>query len=302
MAQHRQLRLLGRECRLRLPRLLLGWACLVSWQSRAHAQQGAASAPPASTLPAGKISQKPAEQAGTPQPSAERAAPVSDDSLSAREVESQTQLAVQHPGVLIDRVVAVVNGEVILESDVDEERRLVAFQPVTDPDGMFKRDKAIERLIDRRLLLQQAALQPHKSTTDAAVASEIATLRQAIPACRAARCETDAGWTYYMAEQGITEAELESYLRDRMEALAFVELRFRSGARISAAEIKTYYEQSMLPEYERRHVKPPSLESLSDRIQAVLLEQRVSGLLSDWLKSLRAQGTVQIVADGTSAT
>lgn len=299
MARDWQMRFTGRARGRRGPQVLLMWACLVPWSMRASAQQGVA---PASTLPAGNISQKPPEQAGTPQPSAARTTPGSDDSAAAREVERQTQETVQHQGVLIDRVVAVVNGEVILESDVDEERRLIAFQPVTDPSGLFTRDKAIERLINRRLLLQQAALQPHKAVTDAAVAAETKSLRQAIPACRQFQCETDAGWSRYMAEQGITDAELQSYLRDRMEALAFVELRFRSGARISAAEIKTYYEKSMLPEYRREHVKPPALEALSDRIQEVLLEQRVNGLLSDWLTSLRAQGTVQIVADGASAS
>ena len=281
---------------------LLASACLLFCGPRVWAQQGVNAVQPASTLPQGTISQKPPEQAGTPQPSAARTAPVSDDSAEAREVERQTQQAVQHPGVLIDRVVAVVNGEVILESDVDEERRLIAFQPVTDPSGLFTRDKAIERLINRRLLLQQAALQPHKPVTDAAVAAEMTTLRATIPACKEFHCETEAGWSHYMAEQGITDAELQAYLRDRMESLAFIELRFRSGARISAAEIKTYYEQSMLPEYSRKHVKAPPLDALSDRIQEVLLEQRVNGLLSDWLQSLRAQGTVQIVADGASAT
>ena len=32
-------------------------------------------------------------------------------------------------GVVLDRVVAVVNGDVILESDVDEERRFEEIQP-----------------------------------------------------------------------------------------------------------------------------------------------------------------------------
>jgi len=279
-------------------------ACLMllsaSWPAKGLAQQStpAPNAAPASTLPSSNISQKPADQPGTPQPSAARTAPVSDDSSAAQKVENQTQEAVQHPGVLIDRVVAVVNGEVILESDIDEERRLVAFQPVTDPDGVFVRDKAIERLVNRRLLLQQAMLQPHKAVTDADVAAQIVTLRRDIPACKRSGCETDAGWEAFLREQGVTETELQSYLRDRMEALAFIELRFRAGTRISTAEISNYYQKTMLPEYSRQHVKPPSLEVLSDRIQEVLLQQRVSGLLADWLKSLRAQGSVRLVADG----
>ena len=36
-------------------------------------------------------------------------------------------------------VVAIVNGDLILESDVDEERRLAAFQPYSSPAGGFSR-------------------------------------------------------------------------------------------------------------------------------------------------------------------
>ena len=37
---------------------------------------------------------------------------------------------------------------------------------------------------------------------------------------------------------------------------------------------------------------------MADRIQEVLLQQQVTALLDDWLKALRAQGSVQIVKPG----
>ena len=42
-------------------------------------------------------------------------------------------------GTLLDRVVAVVNGDLVLESDVDEEERFAALQPVTEPTGRVSR-------------------------------------------------------------------------------------------------------------------------------------------------------------------
>ena len=87
---------------------------------------------------------------------------------AAKADEAQEALAVPtHAGVLIDRVVAVVNGDVVLESDVEEERRMSVFQPISSPEGMATREKAIERLVNRRLLLQQAQLQPQHAVTEA---------------------------------------------------------------------------------------------------------------------------------------
>ena len=205
------------------------------------------------------------------------------------------------PGAVLDRVVAVVNGDVVLESDVDEERRFAAFQPITAPTGDFTRERALGRLINRALILQQAKLQPLPPITDADVDKELMQLRTQGAACKMHHCETKAGWESFVAEQGFTMPELIERWRQRMEVLRFIELRFRMGIHIAQSEIEAYYTKTLLPEYAKRGVKAPKLDdAISNRIQEVLLQQQVSSLLQDWLKSLRAQGSVQIMSpDGT---
>jgi hypothetical protein len=198
-------------------------------------------------------------------------------------------------GVVLDRVVAVVNGDLILESDVDEERRFEAFQPFTRAGETFSRPEAIRRLIDRSLILQQAQLQPGEEITDAQVQAELEKLRKEIPACHPAHCETDAGWKKFVEAQGMTLDELAARWKQRMEVLQFIEMRFRMGIRIQPEEIQAYYDKTLLPEYAKQHATPPKLDAISDRIQEILLQQRVGRLLDDWLKSLRAQGSVRMI-------
>ncbi|QHN04363.1 peptidylprolyl isomerase [Granulicella sp. WH15] len=213
--------------------------------------------------------------------------------LSMR-LPAQSTPAPAKEGTVIDRVVAVVNGDLILESDVDEERRFAAFEPYGDR-AQFSRDRAVERLIDRTLILQQTRLQPEEGVTSAAVKEQLQSLRRDIPACKQYHCETDAGWAKFVADQGFTVAEVERRWQQRMQTLKFVEVRFRMGIRISPEEIKSYYDKTFVPAYSRQQDTPPTLESVSDRIQEVLLEQQVTSLLEDWLKTLRAQGTVRII-------
>jgi peptidyl-prolyl cis-trans isomerase SurA len=201
-------------------------------------------------------------------------------------------------GVLVDQVIGVVNGDLILESDVEEERHFSAFQPFRDPGGKFSRENAIERLVDRALILQQAKLQPDGLATTPEVKAELSNLRKEIPACTQYHCETDAGWEKFVADQGFTLDELTERWRQRMEILKFIELRFRAGIRISPEEIKNYYQKTLLPEYARLNAKAPVLDKISDRIQEVLLQQKVGNLLSDWLESLKAQGTVRMIKPG----
>jgi peptidyl-prolyl cis-trans isomerase SurA len=201
-------------------------------------------------------------------------------------------------GVELDRLVAVVNGDVILESDVREEMRLGAFQPFRDAAGNFSREQAVDRLVDRTLILQQARLQPEEAISDPQVEAQLNVLRKDIPACKEYHCETDAGWQKFVAAQGFTMGELVDLWRERMEVLRFIETRFRTGIHITDDEIKDYYQKTLLPQYESQKAVPPKMETISDRIQEILLQQRVGDLLIDWLKSLRAQGTVRMVQEG----
>ena len=89
--------------------------------------------------------------------------------------------------------------------------------------------------------------------------------------------------------------------RSRMEVLRFIEERFRMGARIQPADIKNYYDKTLLPQYAKQHATAPPLDTISDRIQEILLQQQVSNLLGDWLKSLRAQGSVVVLKQGEVA-
>jgi peptidyl-prolyl cis-trans isomerase SurA len=200
-------------------------------------------------------------------------------------------------GVVLDRVVAVVNGDMILESDVDEERRFEEIQPYRSVNN-FTRERAIERLIDRTLILQQAALEPEDDVSDKELDAQLLTLRKDIPECKQYRCETDEGWQRFIGDHGFTAEEFKDRWRKRMQLLKFIEVRFRNGVTISEEEIRTYYEKTMLPEYAKRNVTPPKLEAISKRIEEVLLQQQVSALLEDWLKSLRAQGNVRIMTPG----
>jgi hypothetical protein len=232
-------------------------------------------------------------------------APMGWGRVSAASAQNQKATSAQNqkaavPGVELDHIVAIVNGDLILESDLDEERRMEAFQPFRAMRE-YSRERTIERLVDRTLILQQARLQVQPAITNLGIDAEFALLRKDIPACKEYDCETDSGWKKFVEAQGFTLSELREQWRQRMEVLRFIEQRFRTGIRISDADIKTYYETTLLPQYAKEGAVAPKLDTIAPRIQEILLQQEVSDLLDDWLKALRAQGSVQIMQPGQAA-
>jgi len=196
---------------------------------------------------------------------------------------------------VLDRVVAVVNNEVILASDLDLEMRVSRLLPVTS-EGDTTRAGALERLTTRALIEQQIVQEdPHGlDIAPNELEASLTELRQSLPGCKVRDCATPAGWSAYLATFGLTPERVAEYWARRMAMLRFIELRFRSGIRITPEEIKTFYDETMVPQYRRREDAPP-LERVSARIQEILLQRKVNALLSDWLKSLQDQGQVEIL-------
>ena len=198
-------------------------------------------------------------------------------------------------GDVIDRIVAIVNGDLVLESDVDEEERFTRLYPYGMDDTKSLREQSITRMIDRTLLLQQLRGFPQSPVQDEQVNSEEADLRKDLPACAHTDCASDAGWKKFLESMGFTEDELRARLKQRAEVLHFVEQRFRNGVRLSDKEVEDYYTNTLLPQYARQKATAPPLDSIRDRVEEILLQQQVSSLLDSWLKTLRDSGHVRML-------
>jgi hypothetical protein len=204
--------------------------------------------------------------------------------------------AMHEKPMLLDRAVAVINGDVILASDVREQQRFAVFEPLTAPGGEFTPMEAMQQIVNRTLLLDQMEEQQlAPPPTDSEVDAQIAYLRKHIPACAGQSCETEAGWQRFLAARGFTEASLHARWKQQMRILDFVGVRFRTGIRIAKPEIESYYKEKLVPEFQARKLTPPPLAQVSDRIDEVLLQQHVNVLLNDYLRSLKDAGSVQIL-------
>lgn len=205
------------------------------------------------------------------------------------------QGAAQTPEVL-DRVVAVVNDRPILQSDVSEEMRLAVLEPNGSAFKIETPEQALQRLISRTLIRQQIREEDLQTTAPTAeeVEARLTEMRQQLPVCVREHCATDEGWKTFLENHGLTQERVNAYLRNRLQILRFIELRFRQGIQISDKEVEAYYRTTLLPQYPAGQTAPP-LAQVAPRIEEILLQQKVNALFSDWLDNLRQQGEVEIL-------
>lgn len=199
-------------------------------------------------------------------------------------------------GVVLDRVVAVVNDRAILASDLESEIHLSILEPDNGGHRSETPQDALEHLIARTLVRQQIREEDEQSLspTEKEVAVRIEQIRHQLPVCVQANCATDAGWKAFLDVHDLTPADVDDYVRNRMETLRFIEVRFRQGIHIPEEEIQSYYRNTLLPQYPAGEPAPP-LNQVSSRIEEILLQQHLNELFTGWLDNLRSQGDIEVL-------
>jgi hypothetical protein len=198
---------------------------------------------------------------------------------------------------VVDRMVAVVNKHVILESELDQATRVEFLMQAKPIERVTSVDRTIvlDRLIDRSLIDQQIVNPNMLDPAPEELKAKIEELRQGVPGA-----STNESWTNILAGYGLTQQDVEEQLTSQFRILRFIDLRFRGLVRIDKKAIAAYYQDHFLPEVRKRNASEPQLSEVSDKIEQILAEQRIDELLNNWLKTLRAQAHIERMLPATA--
>lgn len=198
---------------------------------------------------------------------------------------------------VIDRMVAVVNKHVILESELDQATRMELLLQGKPIARLTYADRiaVLERLIDRSLLDQQIVNSAMLEPSPEELKAKIEEIRQDIPGA-----SSDQHWKDILAGYGLIQQDVEEQLTSQFRILRFIDLRFRGLVRVDKEAIAAYYQDRFLPEVRKRNASEPKLAEVSDKIEQILAEQRIDELLNNWLKTLRAQAHIERMLPATA--
>ena len=191
---------------------------------------------------------------------------------------------------VVDRMVAVVNKRVILESELDQEVRLeflMAGKPL-DQAKPSDRMATLDRLIDRSLLNQQAVRSEMLDPEPGELADKVAEIRRQLPGA-----QTDDSWRKILNDYGLTQQDVEENLKSQMRILRLIDLRFRGLVRVDRSAIETYYNEKLVPQLKAQGAAAPPLNDVSPKIEQILLEQGIDEMLARWMDTLRGQAHIE---------
>ena len=192
-----------------------------------------------------------------------------------------------HAGEVIDRIVANVNGHILLQSDWEEELSFAAFANARPLDALTpaERKAALDRLIDQELLREQ--VRPSESAPAELVAARVTEIRKALLLTSAEE------WRAALQRYGLTQPAIEKRLGNDIQLMRLVEARLRPSIQVDSRAVESYYRERLLPELQRAGNKTVSLPEVFGHIRDLLTEQKVNQLLDSWLVSLRSESRIQ---------
>ena len=191
---------------------------------------------------------------------------------------------------VVDRMVAVVNKRVILESELEQNARvefLMAGKPLAQLTQAEK-VAVLDRLIDRSLLEQQIARTEMLDATPEELAARLAEVRKQLPGA-----QTDEGWRKVLHDYELSQRDIEESLQSQIRILRFIDLRFRSLVRVEPSDVETYYRDKLVPQLRAQGSPEPPLAQVSTRIENILVEQGIDEMLERWLETLRGQAHIE---------
>jgi hypothetical protein len=203
-------------------------------------------------------------------------------------------------GEVIDRIVATVNGHIVLQSDWEDALCYEAFMAGHSLSQITadERKSALDRLIDQELLREQMASSDFQHATPEEVADRIAEVRNQYPGA-----STDSAWQALLFHYGLTESELRKRVALELDLLRLVDARLRPSVQIDSNSIESYYNQELLPQLRQRGAHEVPLAEVTPKIRELLTQQKMNQLLTAWLQNLRASSEIRTEAPWpTSAT
>jgi hypothetical protein len=193
-------------------------------------------------------------------------------------------LAAPSRTTLVDRVVAVVDEDPILLSDLERAIGLgLVPRAVGESDEALSR-RALDALVEQKLRLHEIARFGVEDAPLDEVDRQLERLR--------ARFPDEKAWQAELARLGLVESEVRQILARQLSVLAYVEQRLGPRVYVGVEEIRTYYDDELVPKLRAAGEPVPPVEEVRESIRAVLREARLDAEIERWTADLRRQADV----------
>lgn len=189
---------------------------------------------------------------------------------------------------VVDRIVARVDNDIILMSDVQELQR---YQELVN--GKSESESAIlDRLIDQWVVRSEADLAQFPKPTEAEIDRGVSRDVKSFP--------SPEEYEARKKQSGLSDAEVRKMVASQLYLGNYLDSRFRPSAQVDEKAIEGFYNNAVVPTAKAHGQQPPTLDAAHDTIQEALVQNDINDQAARWLKESRERLHIQkFLEEGT---
>lgn len=191
-------------------------------------------------------------------------------------------------GEVVDQVAALVEGEVITLSEVQQLVQYKGWQISEEPDERRSLHLTVlDQIIDQKLISREAQQTPGIQISQDDVDQQLQAYRR--------RFSSQDQFQEKLESMEMTESTLRDLIRRELTVWRFVQTRFEPFIIVMPPQIQEYYDEILVPELAQTGAPLPALELVQQQIREILILERTNQEMDRWVKNMRDKAQVKVL-------
>ena len=188
------------------------------------------------------------------------------------------------PTELVDRVVAIVDDDPILLSELERAIRLGLVAPEENETPASLERRVLDQMIEDRMRRHEVDRYGPRPVDLEVLEAQVAQIEERLGGSSQLDRELDA--------LGMSRGALREMIARQLQVATFVRDRLRPRVFVDLDDIRAYYDGELVPELERLGGEVEPLSAVQEQIRFVLTERRLNEEVSRWTDELRRNANV----------
>lgn len=195
----------------------------------------------------------------------------------------------QAPGVLADRIVALIDEAPVFASDLEVAEALGRLERQPGESRDTYRQRLLDQLIDERLRYAAVRRQGYEQLNLPQIEEQIQGLVERFGGREQLR--------EALSEAGMDADLLREMVARQLVVWSFVENRLGARVFVDLEEIEAHYEDELTPQLEEQSETVPPLRAMREDIRELLYQRKLNEELDRWTADLRFQADISVYLD-----
>ncbi len=196
-------------------------------------------------------------------------------------------IAVPAAAVTVDRIAAVIDGQVLTVSEITQMVELRFFPRLGNSDDEYRRE-VLDALIAQALRYRDVERFGAQDIPLDTIDARLVEIRKRFP--------SEAEFNAALARAELSLDELRALIKRQLQVEAYIQERFAPTVFVTNEEIDEYYRGPWREQRRNRGLAVPPLAEVREEVRSALRLSRLQVEIDRWTSQLRARANVDVYA------